>query len=221
MSLIILCGHCGNKTTHEQLSETTVDEKIEYQEQTFLDVESKYIITKCGTCNQVSIFSRWSTDHKDTKDLNMAVRIYPPNKYLPSGVPEKVNEAYKEAYRLLKISSQAYVILIRRSLELMCKDKNAKGRDLKSMIDDLALKGIIPNLFTDMGDLIRKIGNSGAHGDNLNLNKFDLELINDFFLAMVEFVYVVPLKIEKIRKRLHGEIEIKKLNWPLDYLSLN
>lgn len=221
MSLIILCGHCGNKTPHNLLSETNANERIEYKEQTFVDVQSQYSITKCGTCNQVSIFSRWDIDHEDTKDLNLAVRVYPPNKYLSSGVPEKISDGYKEAYKLLKISPKAYVILIRRALELMCKDKDAQGRDLNDKIKDLAQRGIIPSLFLDMGHLIRQIGNTGAHGDNLNLDKFDLDLINDFFLALIEFVYIAPLKIERVRKRLKGEVEIKPLKWPEDYLSLN
>lgn len=223
MSLIILCGHCGNRTTHDKVSKTVVDERIEYQEQTFLNVESEYIITKCCTCNQVSIFSRWDTDHEDTKDLNLAVRIYPPNKYLPSEVPDKINDAYKEAYKLLKISPQAYVVLVRRTLELICKDKGAEGKTLEKMINDLVRKEVIPTLFFDMSDLIRKIGNTGAHVDKVILDKFDLTLINDFLLAMIEFLYVAPLKIEKIRKRLNGEETnaVRGLKWPDDYLSLN
>jgi len=53
-----------------------------------------------------------------------------------------------------------------------------------------------------MADIIRDIGNTGAHAGKFDLNKYDMDVLDDFFIAVVEYVYLAPAKISKIRERL-------------------
>ena len=90
------------------------------------------------------------------------------------------------------------------------------------MLMDLAKRGIIPPILAEMTNLIKEIGNAGTHEDNFSLNKFDSELVNDFFLALVDFIYTIPSKIKKIKNRIgEGGSDYRQPKWPDDFISLN
>jgi len=110
--------------------------------------------------------------------------------------------AYEEAKKVKEVSPLAFSLLIRRALEQLCNDKNATGDNLKAKIKDLGTKKVIPEKLSDMADIIRDIGNTGAHAYKFDLNKYDMDVLDDFFIAVVEYVYLAPAKISKIRERL-------------------
>jgi hypothetical protein len=49
---------------------------------------------------------------------------------------------------------------------------------------------------------MRHIGNLGAHAGDDDLDFWDAELLDDFFRAIVEYVYVAPSKIERLKQRI-------------------
>jgi len=61
-----------------------------------------------------------------------------------------------------------------------------------------------------MGDTLRNLGNLGAHSSEYNFDYVEIEAMKDFIIAMLEFVYVAPAKIEELRK----SIEKKKTTVP-------
>lgn len=203
---VFKCPHCGNETVNELISFTEVDELLEIVESRTHEidrfpVESYFFITKCKTCSQVSVFT--SADFEEMPyNISAAFQIWPTNKDLGEGVPKNIEASYDEAKKVKKVSPLAFSILIRRSLEQLCKDKGATGRNLKEKIEDLGKKKIIPETLADMADIIRETGNTGAHGDNFKLNKFDMDVLDDFFIAVLEYVYVAPQRLAKIKDRL-------------------
>ena len=49
---------------------------------------------------------------------------------------------------------------------------------------------------------MRQIGNLGAHAGDGEVDFWDAELLDDFFRAVVEYVYVVPSKIARMKQRI-------------------
>lgn len=136
--------------------------------------------------------------------------FYPLIKRASKEIPKIISETYYEALKVEKISPIAFSILIRRTLELLCKDQNAGGNNLKLQLKNLADKNIIPNTLFEMGDTLRNLGNLGAHSSEYNFDYVEIEAMKDFIIAMLEFVYVAPAKIEELRK----SIEKKKTTVP-------
>jgi len=69
-------------------------------------------------------------------------------------------------------------------------------------LKDLVSRGVFPGSFSELTDLIREIGNLGVHATGREVDFWDAELLDDFFRAVVEYVYVVPSKIARMKQRM-------------------
>lgn len=48
-------------------------------------------------------------------------------------------------------------------------------------------------------DIIRLVGNVGAHASEENVHPLQVMALDDFFKAVVEYVYVSPAKIDEFK----------------------
>ncbi len=64
------------------------------------------------------------------------------------------------------------------------------------------LKGVIPRTLTDMMDASRAFGNIGAHFGESSLTTDEVRVLIEFTLAIFEYIYVAPARIESVRKSL-------------------
>jgi hypothetical protein len=60
----------------------------------------------------------------------------------------------------------------------------------------------IPPVLSEMSDVIRLIGNIGAHASQQNVKPGHVKIIDEFFRAIIEYVYVAPQKIMKLKNQL-------------------
>ena len=117
-------------------------------------------------------------------------------------IPGRVLTLYVEAWPLRHKAPAAFVGQVRRLLEFVCADQSATGRNLFEQLTDLSTKGVFPGYFTKITDLLRKVGNMGAHAGEEELSIWDAELIDDFFRSILEYVYIAPAKIRRMEVRL-------------------
>lgn len=81
-----------------------------------------------------------------------------------TGVPELITNAFNEA--LVCAANECHVaagMLIRKTLEAVCEDRSAKGKDLKARINDLKNKVTLPHELFEAMDHLRLLGNDAAH----------------------------------------------------------
>jgi hypothetical protein len=197
---IILCRNCNNETVQDIIS--TVDSKgIWYSsvkpEETE-EFDEHYVLTKCRTCKRISLYFAIN----DINDVSEWSLCFPNFREFTDDVPQRVLKIYNEALRVELVSQTAYSILTRKVIELLCKDKGAKGKDLKSKLKSLVDRNIIPKPIYEMADSIRIIGNIGAHDEEVKLNMFEIQTIKDFIMALLEYVYVAPSKIKKLKESI-------------------
>jgi hypothetical protein len=99
---------------------------------------------------------------------NNVVQFYPPARigFTSTNVPSSVADSLNEAIDCHSNKSyRAAAVMIRRSIDHICKNKGAQGNDLKARIEALKDKVILPpSLFAGMQNL-RMLGNDGAHTD--------------------------------------------------------
>ena len=87
------------------------------------------------------------------------------------------------------------------TLELICKDKDARGRTLEAKINDLILNNIFPKDLENAFSVIREYGNSGAHSQ-INLTDSQLNELISILYSVIDYLYIIPRKSVKMKERL-------------------
>jgi hypothetical protein len=193
MNTILLCQHCGNKTSHIIIADVQEIENLDTDEFNF-DVEHYLWFTKCNTCQRHSLFH-------GLDDLpEFLSSVWPKERELDEVIPKKISKGYQEAIKVKKISKPAFLLLIRKVLEILCKHEKAEGKYLYHKIQYLGNKGAIPKTLTDMAHMIRFFGNEEAHAEQVEISDHEIDILDDFFLAIIEYLYIAPEKIKKLKE---------------------
>ncbi len=201
---VVACKHCGNKTVQEVEHQLTTREEIyDLTGEIAGMAENYYFLTKCKTCNGVSLYTNWEYDDNPFS-LDASMLLYPVEKHFVGDVPKAIYESYAEAKKVEKLSPLAFSILIRRALEFICEHQGAKKKNLMENIQYLATMNIIPAALAKMADAIRLLGNLGAHSTEKMISADDAKALDEFFIALIEYVYVVPKKLKSVEDRIKG-----------------
>jgi len=120
-----------------------------------------------------------------------------------SEIPEPIVKTFKEA---LSCHGQkcfvAAAIMVRRTLEEICSDRGAQGKDLKARISDLRSKIVLPeDLFAAMDEL-RLLGNDAAHIEAKSfedIGQEELETAILFTKEILKSVYQYKSLLTKLR----------------------
>lgn len=172
---------------------------------------SIYTVVRCETCKELLVYSEMYAfaEQSETYFGNLA---FPAQFALSKGVPEKVKRTYHEAVKVKNISHMAFVVLARRTLEEICHEKKAKGKNLAEKLSNLAAEGEIPKTLAEASTLIRLVGNAGAHASENEITIFHVWAIDDFIKAIIEYLYVAPQKIEDFRLRFESFSKVPNEN---------
>ena len=171
-----------------------------------------WLAYSCATCGGLNIFGDFLQTFADPDDWQRSrlhprgAELTPPTHTVTPAdpVPWKVVDLYREIWPLRHRSPAAFVGQLRRILEFIAKDKGAKGRDLFHKLQDMTAQGVLPGYFGQMSDLLRKVGNLGAHAADEEVNIWDAELMDDFFRSIVEYVYVAPARVWRMEQRMRS-----------------
>ena len=120
-----------------------------------------------------------------------------------TNVPEKVLEAMEEAWS--SHANDCYIaaaIMLRKTLEEICKDKNAKGDNLQKRIASLSSKIVIPKELIEGMDELRLLGNDAAHVDAgvyNEIGKDEIETAIEFTKEIIKAVYQLENLLKKLK----------------------
>ena len=90
---------------------------------------------------------------------------------------------------------------LRRTLELILKDKGATKWGLKDKIEEIAQKGLLPDALKEASSLAKELGDTAAHDKDLEIELYDVEAMAEFIGFIIEYLYVVPSKITDYKIR--------------------
>jgi len=216
---IRLCPHCNNVTPHQLINDGAVQklyDEIEHgnDETEKIYDEFIYALLKCSTCGDYTLVGGFKIELPQIlRDFPV---LYPNSKSLDSSVPEKIRKVYEEAAQIRLRAPNAYAGQVRKALEFLCKDQNASGNNLYKQINSLVEKGILPPTFAEMTTLIRLLGNLGVHATEDEVSAWDAMLIDEFFRSIIEYVYVAPSKINRLKLRLEQRDKSEKSEGELE-----
>ncbi len=166
-------------------------------------LELDYYLAVCETCGDVCLYSGWLGTH-DGRDspFTFADRVWPVPPLDEHALPKTVAECYREALSVRGKSPPAFAVMARKTLEALCTDKNANGRNLAARLKSLSDQGNLPPTFAGMSHVLRELGNIGAHGKTDRVTAEDAWTIDDILRRVLEYVYLTPLTLRDALKRL-------------------
>ncbi len=130
---------------------------------------------------------------------------YPPEllDFDPVNLPATVLAAFEEsitchANRCLT----AAAIMVRKTLEELCLDRQATGSNLKERIRSLGAKVVLPQELLDGLDDLRLLGNDAAHIESQEFNKVgqeEVEIGIEFTKEVLKAVYQYSALLTRLR----------------------
>jgi Domain of unknown function (DUF4145) len=200
---VAFCPHCGNRSpqslVHSQYGSGVAWHFPEEKEE---DIPVGYFVASCETCNQVLLY-REVGNILDGKDFLHAEFVYPESGELHNSVPKRIAEIYAEATRIKNLAPNAFAVQIRRALEALCENRGAKKGVLQKQLKELADRGEIPSTLAEATSVLRLLGNVGAHAASESVRPWQVYAMDEFFRAVVEYVYVAPSKLEDFKNSLN------------------
>jgi len=123
------------------------------------------------------------------------VAAYPPERidFDATNLPTEVLKALEEA--ITCHANECYTaaaIMVRKTMEELCRDRNAQGANLKDRIKDLGTKIVIPKELFDGLDDIRLLGNDAAHIESQvfeQIGRDEVEIGIEFTKEVLKAVY--------------------------------
>lgn len=201
----LLCGKCGAATEHKVftvLAEHGANDENEYH--------TEYMVVQCKVCKEIN-FCKTETNRDDMEEGADGEIVYPetitrfpvvsviPKKVMAAGIPRPIYHIYNETYSALCNSFGILTAIgVRTLIEIICKDKNTKGKDLSLKINDLVKEGYLSERNAKYLHGLRIMGNYSAH-EAKTYTETQLRLAFDIVEHLIETVYVIPSKAEMLR----------------------
>jgi hypothetical protein len=70
------------------------------------------------------------------------------------------------------------------------------------MLSELARRGDLPPVLAEMTDVLRLLGNMGAHASDQPVKASQVDALDEFFRAVIEYIYIAPDRLRRFQKRL-------------------
>ena len=208
---IIKCFHCGNETPMKKVGEYSWGSRdLESSEFDFLN---EYELFACPVCHKVTLRGVYSDENMiDFRDFDQMLYydekriLYPLSNVESNSVPGKIKEEYEAALKTKSIDKYVCLMALRRTLELLLKDKGATKRGLKAKIEEIAAKGVLPDTLKEASSLAKMLGDTAAHDKELEIDQYDVEAMVEFIGFIIEYLYVVPDRINAYKERLDAKL---------------
>jgi hypothetical protein len=193
-SKTITCGHCNNISKMEIIGSIgdLIDEVDPENGHVMGQHGTYYDVLKCPACDKPNIVCYGWYDGIESEDEVNYEFLYPLDKSIPLGLPSNILSTYMAAEKVKTIDVNAYAILMRRILELICIDRKATRNTLALMLKDLADKNEIPDKLVKVANGLKNFGNIGAHAGIGELSKKEIPIVHALTKAILEYIYSAP-----------------------------
>lgn len=132
--------------------------------------------------------------------------------YIPSEYKTLIETTSEAIYCMQHHKNISAAIMFRRALQIIVKDiLGGRGRTLYDQLKWLQenennLNVDLNEMFHDNSNLIKNIGNQGAHPDNdeelQSFTEQDIAQLHDLYLIIVTEIFIKPEKLRKLKEEL-------------------
>jgi len=210
------CEHCGNRTPmeliaiHKKVDSSDVipvdPEVYEFME---IDQGRKWTILICPVCSGLVILQTpYTTEYfgeseREVDETEETQVLFPVRANgILENLPDNVEKEYLSALNVRNVDTNAFSVLLGRTLDAVCMDRQANGGTLYRRLESLAERGEIPQRLMEMAHQLRQLRNIGAHADLGDLPADVIPVLDALCKAILEYVYVAPSLIDQVSDRI-------------------
>ncbi|MGW9383469.1 DUF4145 domain-containing protein [Streptomyces globisporus] len=194
--ILVTCGAC-EKPVMARVSGVLIERNDEKGPPTLFQLAS------CQRCGEALL--ALEEDYGNGWD-GEPVTVWPqPRQVLSPFIPEALRNQHTETHKCLSVKAYiATVVMNRRTLEGICKDQGAQGRNLMRMLEELAASGIIEGRLLEWSQELRILGNEGAHFTETTVTADDAIDAIAFTEALMDYIYVYSAQFANFKQRRAG-----------------
>lgn len=182
------CPHCGHNGTFESIG---------------IDIEINYKIYGLRRCPNGKCFGHLFFVYN--AQFGEIIITYPSDTipFDKENIPEKILNAFQEA--IISHSNNCFIasaIMIRKTLEEICVDRGATGKNLYARLQDLGTKIVVPKELIEGMQELRLLGNDAAHIESNTFDevgKNEVEISIEFAKEILKAVYQYESLLSKLR----------------------
>jgi hypothetical protein len=203
LSSPVSCNHCGNVAPMKIVacySDVNMHEDGPHS----WESGDIYELLLCPACNSVNLRAYFWHEGMDSEEDVTFRTLFPTPSRLPLGLPEEIKKAYEAALKVRTIDPNAFGVLIGRTIEMVCVDREASGRFLSDKLKSLADKGEIPEKLARIASALTKLRNVGAHAELGELTAEEVPILDDLCRAVLNYVYNAPFLAQKAEDALNA-----------------
>jgi len=164
---------------------------------------TEIILSKCLNCESPVLTEQQFQNVEEHSWANNKIQLYPlTDNVALKNAPYIVINPYKEASKCYR--AQAYdacVIMCRKGIEAICKDKGETKGILAEKLKNLRDKRILEDTLYSWTNELRLIGNDGAHSHDQIVTQQDAKDSIDFFDALITYLYHLVDQYNKLKTR--------------------
>jgi hypothetical protein len=129
----------------------------------------------------------------------------------PTGVPANILHTFEEAVTCeANACYTAAAIMVRKTLEVLCDDRQATGKDLKERVAALCAQATLPVGLLEGLDQLRLLGNDAAHVESKSFDGIGqdevavaIAIVKEVLKAIYQMVSIVN-KLKALKKPASG-----------------
>lgn len=209
------CSNCNNETLMEIHARNKIENGDLFGDSYYYDEQ---IVLKCPSCRNYNIINAyWDssygkvTESKKYEDIYCGDNVYETILYpvvseLSNGangiVPNDILKTFRKSLELKSVDSDSCLVKLRKTLELICNDKNVIGHNLNDKLKKLFELGILPSTLKSASNITRKSGNMGAHESDIEISTTELSSTIKLVEYIIQYIYILPKEIEILEKKI-------------------
>ena len=134
------------------------------------------------------------------------VHTYPPEilEFDATNIPPAIKETFEEAILCYAHACyRATAIMVRRTMEMLCEERGASGKNLKDRLESLRGKLGVPKELFDAAHQLRLLGNDAAHTEAQVYNeigKNELEVGLELAKELMKATYQYAALVDRLKK---------------------
>lgn len=209
------CSNCNNETLMEIHARNKIENGDLFGDSYYYDEQ---IVLKCPSCRNYNIINAyWDssygkvTESKKYEDIYCGDNVYETILYpvvseLSNGangiVPNDILKTFRKSLELKSVDLDSCLVKLRKTLELICNDKNVIGHNLNDKLKKLFELGILPSTLKSASNITRKLGNMGAHESDIEISTTELSSTIKLVEYIIQYIYILPKEIEILEKKI-------------------
>lgn len=215
--IVATCYHCGNtgvldyRSTVTWKDEDTVHDSYGNVISYTLIEHIDWDFYECPVCHNPTLIRNYTFDVASQDDYveTESTTAFPFPLINKDGVPQAIADAFDAAVKTKGIDLAICLLSLRRVLEMIAKDKNATGKTLEDKIESLVERKELPEMLNDACWIIRQLGNSAAHADDVKFHQYDVERVIEYVAVIIEYLYSLPKRLKDTKEKIMEKKRIK------------